>query len=421
MIKQFAGTTATRILTASLSFIALIMATRYLGAEQFGNISVFVVSIALIHLVAGIAGGPALIYFIPRMPLKMIFTASFLWSAVAHGIAWLIFMIFPIFSDGTSNHLIAVSFLIYFNNFSTSTLLARQKILWYNLMLISQSLLLVASLAVQFYFIPEADFQNYIYSLYLSVIIPAISGWIIIFPYFKGDHREPFWIGFLKMIKYGGLFQLTNGVQLLNYRLSYFLIDFFTGRAFLGVYAAGVQLSEGIWIFGKSFATVQYTSISNSNDKQYAKKITLQLLKVTFVITVVFLLILLLLPKNIYSFVFGDDFGAVKTVVVYMALGTLTLNLSQILSHYFSGLGMQIQNAIGSGIGLAITAISGVILIPFYGLEGAAITATLAYTSSFLWQFIVYGKLNALSIKDLYLTANEWGKLKKVWQLLAGK
>lgn len=420
MIKQFAGTTATRIFTASISFITIILSTRFLGAEQFGNISVFILSIALIHLVAGIAGGPALVYFIPRMPLKLIFSASFIWSALVHLVALLLFSMLPLFYGGFHKYLILISLLAYLNNFSSSALLARQKILSYNILLITQSLLLVLSLAIQFYYIAEPSFQNYIYSLFLSVLVPAIIGWVLIFPEFSKGYTEPFWQGFLRMVKYGGLFQLTNGIQLLNYRLSYYLIDFFTGRAFLGIYAAGVQLSEGIWIFGKSFATVQYTQISNSNDDLFARRITLQLLKITFIITSVFVVVLMALPQNAYSFVFGEDFRMVKYVVIFMATGTLTLNLSQILSHYFSGIGLQKHNAIGSVIGLTVTAVAGLLLIPQYGIQGAAVTASIAYTGSFLWQLLVFGRKNKITLRDLSITGEEWKQIKTLMGKVKG-
>ena len=54
------------------------------------------------------------------------------------------------------------------------------------------------------------------------------------------------------MLKYGILGQTANVFQLINYRLSYYLIDAFAGRASLGVFSAATQISEGLWIFGKS-------------------------------------------------------------------------------------------------------------------------------------------------------------------------
>lgn len=74
------------------------------------------------------------------------------------------------------------------------------------------------------------------------------------------------------MLTYGFAIQIANFAQLLNYRLSYYIIEFCSGRKALGVFDLGTKLSEAVWILPKSMATVQYARISNSKEnKIYAK------------------------------------------------------------------------------------------------------------------------------------------------------
>ena len=421
MIKQFAGTTATKILTTAISFLTVILATRYLGAEEYGNISLFVLSISLLQLVSGIAGGPALVYLVPRMALKIIFAGSLIWTLALHGLVFIGLSLAGIFPAGLPGDLFLVSILFFLNTFAYTTLLARKKILQFNVILIIQALTMVLSLSVQLLLTEDRNISLYIYSLYLSNGIAAITGWAQIIPYFSQPADISLLKGLGKMIRYGGFLQMANAVQLLNYRLSYFLIDFFTGRASLGIYTAGVQLSEGIWIFGKSFAVVQYSSISNSEDKQYAQQLSINLIKVTAILTMICLIVLFILPVSFYTFLFGDGFAEVKKVIIWMSPGILALNMSQIMSHYFSGTGKQEQNAISSVIGLAVTAISGFILIPQYGLIGAAAAASCTYTASLVYQFIIFSRINTLKASAFKLSNEDISLLKRIWNKIKRK
>jgi len=67
------------------------------------------------------------------------------------------------------------------------------------------------------------------------------------------------------------------------------------------------------------------------------------------------------------------------------------------LSHYFSGTGHPHHKTIASGIGLVFTVLLGYTLIPVLGLTGAAVTASVSYLSSMLYQLIVFRKITSLS------------------------
>lgn len=415
MLKQIAGTTATKILTTALGFFTVILATQFLGAEQYGNISMFVLSISLLQLVSGIAGGPALVYLVPRMTIRHLFAGALCWTLAVHLVAFIFLYVSEILPTGQLRHLIQVSLLFFLNTFAYTCLLGKKRIRPFNLILLLQALSLLCALGWQIVFLEDTSLMVYIRALYVSSGLSALAGWFLILGYFQEKSTTTFGVGFRKMVRHGGFLQIANGVQLLNYRLSYFLIDQFAGRAYLGIYTAGVQLSEGIWIFGKSFAVVQYSSISNNSDPEYARTLSLRLLKATFFITLGCLSVLWLLPSGFYSFVFGKGFDQVKLVVMYLSAGVLALGISQIFSHYFSGTGRQQHNAIGSAVGLVVTAVSGFILIPAYGLAGAGITASLAYSVSTIYQLIVFVKVTRSRLGDFMVKASE---VRQIWALL---
>jgi len=146
--------------------------------------------------------------------------------------------------------------------------------------------------------------------------------------------------------------QLGNVIQYLNYRLSYFILNHYTTYANVGIYSVGVMISESIWLISSSIATVQYSKIANINDLNYSRDLTLKLAKLSFVATFICVIILNFLPQGVFYFIFGKDFGPVKTVIFYLSTGIISFGLTVSISHYYAGVGKYYINTIAAFIGL---------------------------------------------------------------------
>jgi O-antigen/teichoic acid export membrane protein len=201
--------------------------------------------------------------------------------------------------------------------------------------------------------------------------------------------------------------QLGNILQFLNYRLSYYFIEFFLRRAAVGVYSVGVQLSESIWLIAKSIHMVQYTRISNEKNEDYAAKLTLNLVKISFILTLLSLILIMVLLHVFFAVVLKPEFQQVPLIMFTLAAGILTFSISIILSPYFSGMGKPIHNTISAAIGLVFTLVLSLLLIPQMKLPGAALAATVSYSASTLYQFIVFIKMSNLKPADFLLRKND--------------
>ncbi|MDV7401699.1 hypothetical protein RZS08_60330, partial [Arthrospira platensis SPKY1] len=92
--------------------------------------------------------------------------------------------------------------------------------------------------------------------------------------------------------------QLSSIVHTLNKRLGFYVLKNITGLGALGVYHSGTQLTEGMRLIGQSIALVQISSLSNRDDKAYAKNLSIQLLKFSVLLTALSVIVLLLLPSS---------------------------------------------------------------------------------------------------------------------------
>lgn len=62
---------------------------------------------------------------------------------------------------------------------------------------------------------------------------------------------------------------------------------------------------------------------------------------------------------------------------------------------------------ISSAIGLVFTVGLGLLIVPRYGILGAAATASVSYTISTIYQLVVFIRMTQLKARDFILTAAE--------------
>jgi len=416
MLAKFIGTVGTRFLMAAITLIIMLSITQLLGAEIKGEISLLMLNITLIIMINNFVGGPSLVYLIPRMNLLQIVVPAYLWSVLAAG--GMTFMLSAL--GQVSAPYIPVVFIISliqsFTTVNMMVLLGKERIATHNwlslLQLFILSVTLLASIVGFNMYTPE----GYIIGLYISNTFAFLTSLVAIIPYLKPSGFSGTTKVLRELFHYGFLVQLGSTAQLLNYRLSYYLLEFFasnesSGKILVGIYSTGVQLSESFWLITRSLSMVQYAHIANLKDEEASRQLTVELLKFSF-LTVLFMLIpALLIPEEWYTWIVGDEFAQVKSVMYYLAPGILSFSVSGILSHYFAGVGWHRINTYASLIGLFVTVALGTILIREYQVAGAGITASIAYVVITTYQMIVFIRKTGSSWKTLVPTKQDFSEL----------
>jgi O-antigen/teichoic acid export membrane protein len=214
------------------------------------------------------------------------------------------------------------------------------------------------------------------------------------------------------LLRQGAYVQVANGMQLMNYRLAYWLIEKFQNTAALGIYTVANQLAEGAWLVPKSLAVVLYSKISNTEGPEGQRLLTLTFLKTSMACASAVVLVLVLLPSTVFQWVFGPEVVGITPLILLLVPGILSMAASQAYSHFFSGTARNVHNVIGSGLGLVATVVAGLLLIPAYGLFGAAISATLAYSINAVYQTIAFMRITGSSFTDLWPNAADGRRLR---------
>jgi O-antigen/teichoic acid export membrane protein len=423
MFKKIFYTFSAKTLASFLSLVIVIMTARYLGAEGRGVISIFVLNVAYVLMFIEFAGGGALVYLLPRFNFYQLLIPAYGWAFIWAGFISTLLTVIGLSPPEYNIHLFCISLIHGINAIHSGMLLGYERIKAHNISGIVQVSILLISFYVLLEYYQILDFEAYLYAMYLSFL----SGLVITSFYLFQDIRPIATQGLKGVLKEmfskGFFVQIGNFFQLFNYRLSYYILEFYFGTASVGIYSTGVSLAEALWLISKSIAMVQYARISNSTDAEYNRILTIKLVKFTFLATVALLIPFLILPEQFYVILFKHaNFAEVRQVIIYLAIGVATFSVSGMFSHFFSGTGKFHINTYASGIGFIITVVAGIIIIPRYGILGAGITATCSYLAITTYQLLIFCRQTSTNLSEFLPRRDDLGMIiAEIQQFLTEK
>ncbi len=402
MLKKIIGTTSTRILNAIFALIILYLIANYIGSEGMGVIGLIILDITIIQLVIDLIAGSALIFFASRTNLGKLLIPAYLWIGVVLAFFTISFflsnVILPsstieiIVPEGYAIHILLLALFSGFMVTNYNLLLGKKRIKTYNILFTIQISVMLAVFLYQLFALDNTDVDAYLIGLYCGYGSSAVIGFFAVM--YKADplNMHGWQATTKKVLNYGMVTQLANILNIGNNRISFYIIRYYFGLTSLGIYNAGIQLTEGLRVIGQSIAVVQFSTISNTNQPEYARVLTIRLMKLSVLLTLMALIVLIAIPEHIYSLLLTKDFSGVKPVVIALSPGVIALAINNIFSHYFSGMGNPKINLHAKITGLIFTLSLVFILIPAYGYIGAAITASISYIATIIHQYIVFKK-----------------------------
>lgn len=414
MIAKIINTVVIKVLLALLSIILLLLNSNFLGAEGLGTIALIILEIAIYLLISNLVTGGSLVYYASRIRITELFIISYTWMITTALFLYFTLSYIPFISIEYLDHILLLGLLQSGVSTHINLLAGKQQIKPFNLTSLIQGLVQVLSLFYFYFILNEKTVISFIYSTYIAYAIAFIYSLIKLMPYLELSFSLPKKNSFATVIQYGLYIQTANISQLLNYRLSYFLLEYYSGRSAIGLFSAGVQLSEGVLLPSKSIGIVQYARLSNTKSILKSANLTLTLLKLSFIITLPFLLILIAIPKAVFIALLGEDFGLTSLVIGLMSLGIIMLASEVILSRFFSGSGHQKVNATSSTLGLIATLVFGFLLIPHYGFKGAAITYSLSFSAMFIYMLFKFRQITGVGFQRFLISKTDFQLIFRV-------
>jgi O-antigen/teichoic acid export membrane protein len=207
-------------------------------------------------------------------------------------------------------------------------------------------------------------------------------------------------------ISYGGRIYLANAASFFSYRLDMFMIAWLlnpeVSAVAVGFYSIAVAMAEKLFMIPGAFATVLFPKISSSNNKE-ADNFTPRVVRHTILIVFIFSLILAFLAKLLITILFGSAFLPSVAPLIILLPGIIAFSIGGVMAADLSGRGKP-QFAVYSSIAcIAVNFPLNLLLIPVWGINGAAFASTVAYsidTSIIIWAFL---KISKRSLKEVLI------------------
>ena len=416
MFKKILGTGMTRVMNLLIGFITMLMGTKVLGPAEWGVGFTVLTDVTFLLIGIEFLAGSGLVYFTPRKKLSTLMKVSYSWIVLVMVFYVLLFWglsYFPAVSDrivpkGYEVITLLLTLVYSFHNFNLNVFLGKEKVGTFNWIFLLQILVQVSSMALFIFGLHIYDAHAFVYSLLCGYTVAFLVGFFIMIRMLDRSGNDPILLTAKEMFRYGYVIQLSTLVSTLNRRMSIYLIRQHCTEDSVGVYGAGTQVGEGVKVFGLSISMVQFSRLSNLTDQKMIVNLTIKFLKITVVLTLIALLVIACLPVSFFAWLFSDAFGQVKEILLLMSPGLLFYAAQMIFSNYFSGTGVPKYNLYASLMGLAVTLPATFVLVPIWGIVGAAIAFSCTYTAILLYQWFTFKRLTGVKAKDLLLIKADW-------------
>jgi len=193
-----------------------------------------------------------------------------------------------------------------------------------------------------------------------------------------------------KVLQFTLIGYLANIMGMLTYRLDFYILDHFKGSTQVGLYALAVNTGQLIWYVSNPIADVLQPFLNNPDEPIKERKFTffsrLNFTMVLFGAAGLFLLADFLLPK-----LYGEEFAGAVTPLYWLLPGIVFAACSKVFAVACTTAGKVVYNLVASAVGLVLTVLLDLLLIPEYGMVGASIATSLSYFAVFIvvWLFLL--------------------------------
>ncbi|MBP6731602.1 MAG: hypothetical protein KA149_06055 [Chitinophagales bacterium] len=389
MQKQIISTVFSKGASTALNFLIALLIARHSGPAVKGDVTLLVTTLSFFIFFSNIMGGQALVYLIPRNKIELLAVPAYAWSTVTALLGFVLLRYTNLIHANHIPSLAALSVLSAFINIHQTILLAKQKINNANLVMLLSLLLKVTGVLFCFYFLNIRDAYAYIYAALFAYSVTAVTSFFLVkhWVHFTAFRQHFSWAELQQSFRYGVLYQLVEILQLLNLRYYFYQLGLQQGIQYLGIYSIGISILEAVWIIPRSIATVHYTATSNSKEIANEATRTAGLIKWSVLLSAAALLVIYLVPSQVYVFVFGPGFTDVKHSMRFLFPGVLIYGVLLVISSFYFGIGQYKPLIIANALGVVTLIGFSFILIPQYVMSGAGLAASVSFAAATLTLF----------------------------------
>jgi len=421
MLKKIFGTISTRYLIAFLNLLLISINGKVLGVEGMGLVGIIYASANIAMIFSSVLCGNTIIYFMNRYDVRYVIWPAYIWAFIGSAIACGIMYMFNMLPQGFEFAIFGLAVLLTLVIVNSRVLLGKDKIKAFNIVFLIQGGLLFFVLLCIYFIFNKKSPEAYVWGVFITNGIAWLISLVLLKSPLSNRSSMPLPDSMSKLVKemfvYGLWSSADNLAEGLTTRINYFLLQRLSGYGYVGLLDAGTKISESVWHISRSVTFISYSQTTKTKDPDAQVQMTLRFFKLTYFALILAMTIILFIPEWVYTdYIFTNEFAGIQHIIRGLSVGIVALGCNSILGHYFIGTGRVKYSTVCSCCGLLGLLISGYFLIPAYGVLGAAISSSIAFSIMLLFSLIVFVNLTKISLMEFLPTMDDIKRVKQMFK-----
>lgn len=223
------------------------------------------------------------------------------------------------------------------------------------------------------------------------------------------------------LITYGSSLHLGTLITEVEYRADIFILLYFMSVASVGIYSIGVALAQIIWFVSNSVNSILFPTLMNSQ-KEGRPAFTAKVIRITLLINLNVAVILTIIGYPLTLALYGHEFAQSYLVFLVLLPGILFDCVGRGLITLLKSENWTLDISAIATFSLLVNLSLNVLLIPRFGIFGAAMASSLSYALRAIVLAHMCSKKTALSLNSMIITSAEIKAFyRECWSLLLTK
>jgi O-antigen/teichoic acid export membrane protein len=215
-------------------------------------------------------------------------------------------------------------------------------------------------------------------------------------------------------LRFGSRVILGTFAERLQFRADSFIVNAFHGVRQTGVYSVTSGLAETLWYIPNALGTVMFSRAVDPNAD--AGRIAAVLTRTTIAVALFTAIPAYALGPRLVRIVYGSAFTDAGVALRLILPGIVAYSVVAVLSRYIVGRGRPGIGTLVLVTGLVLNVAANLILVPRYGINGAAASSSISYGLTAVLTLAVFRRLSGRGIAEtLIIRASD---LRALWAML---
>lgn len=208
------------------------------------------------------------------------------------------------------------------------------------------------------------------------------------------------------LFRYGFKVYLRQIINFVHYRIDLLMIMLYLTPPFVAFYRLAVNIAEKVLLKIDASTYLLIPRVAGSQD-DYGVELTSRIFRNIFWILTALAVFIFFTSEPLIGFFYGEEFLPVVSPLKLLLPGIVMLGTCISINRYYIGIGsVGITNYV-YGSSVCVNIFLNILLIPQYGIEGAAVATTMTYTISSFVMIGLFLKNTGIGPMRLFIITRE--------------